>query len=111
MEINNIISEIDAISNGNSEAKKKLIDIIINQTTSEIIKLNINLHNENWAELKKSAHKMKSTFIYLKQPYLIELTDFLRKDSGNDVVMTKKNATEFTNQCKLLIDFLKLTYP
>lgn len=107
MKKNNPLKEIERFAKGEKETKIKLIEILIREVPKNTGQLRENSLNKNWLEVKRFAHKMKSTFILLKMERAIELTELLRTTAGDKVVATKQQVTELENICFELISELK----
>jgi HPt (histidine-containing phosphotransfer) domain-containing protein len=103
---NNVLNQIDILAKGNIDTKEKLINIFVFQTSNDIIKIKDCLQVENWNELKKVAHKLKSSFVYLKMHRPIELSETLSTKSGLDIETIKKYAKELVKICEKTVKIL-----
>ena len=90
----NELKELEKIAGGNKQAKKKLLEIFINQTSEQLIQINSCVVKHNWDELKRITHSMKSTFLYVKMERSIELTELLRTTAGANIKTTKEQVDE-----------------
>jgi HPt (histidine-containing phosphotransfer) domain-containing protein len=107
MKKDNPLNEIEKFAKSDKQTKTKLIEILIRELSQNTKHLEKSLSDENWHEVKRFAHKMKSAFLLLKMKRSIELTELLRITAGEDLVVTKQQVTELENICFDLISELK----
>lgn len=58
-------SYINQLTGDNTELKKKLLNLVIEETPEELAILKKSIDAENWERVRSIAHKMKSSFSYL----------------------------------------------
>jgi HPt (histidine-containing phosphotransfer) domain-containing protein len=104
-----IIQEIERISGGDSQAKKDLIEIFIRQTSELIAQLQVCLLNTDWKEIKKIAHTLKSSFLYIGINQATLLADGIEKKAGTNVEITAQQVQELTTICFQLINELQVS--
>jgi len=107
MKKSNPLQEIEKLAGGDKQTKKELIRIFIHQTSQRVTEMNSYMQSNDWDELKRTAHKMKSSFLYLNMARPIELTDFLMETSGIDIKTTAKHINELSVICLQVISELK----
>ena len=107
MEKSNPIPEIEKIARGNDQTKKELIEIFIRQISKQVKQINDYKEAKDWDELKKIAHTMKSSFLYLRMKRPIELANLLMETSGIEIETTSKQVNELSAICLLVISELK----
>jgi HPt (histidine-containing phosphotransfer) domain-containing protein len=103
----NFLKEIKKRSAGDKQFERELIDIIIRQTSEQLLKIEGCLNNTYWVEIKTHIHKLHSTFLLLKIPRAIELAESVRKTSGVNTETTKKEVNELVIICNQIITELK----
>ena len=107
MKKTNVIQEIKAFSSGDQESERALVEIIISQTSLQLLQITTCLKSNNWDQLKNIAHKLYSTFIFLKIPRAKELTEAIRTTAGTNIEATQKEAIELIEICNDFIFELK----
>jgi len=89
------------------ETKQKLMELLIKQLSHQVQHLQTCILNEDWDEIKKVCHKMKSTFTFLKMSRPSELTEILRNEAGIDILITTQQLHELENICLQIISDVK----
>ncbi len=103
MKKDTLTQKIKEIAAGDKQAEMKLIDIIISQTSSQLLEIENSLNEANWVELKRLVHKMQSTFSILKMKRAKELTETLRETAGINNQASKKEIAEVIEICNQML--------
>ncbi|MEX0812795.1 MAG: response regulator [Chitinophagales bacterium] len=64
---------INTLTGENSALKKKLLDLVLEETPEELVILKSSIENQNWERVRSVAHKMKSSFSYLGMKNILEV--------------------------------------
>ncbi len=104
MKTNISFTEIEKITAGNAQALKELLKIFVNENTKNVKKLEEYLATENWDELKKTAHKIKSSLALVGMMDYHALAEDLEKTAGTNVADTKKKIAQVTEACQNAIN-------
>ena len=106
MKKNKLLVQIEKITQGNSSETNKLIEILIRQTSEKLALLKSCDQESNWKEIKKIAHFLKSNFIALKMQRAIRLSEYLRREAGDNIGETKNQLKELYVICTQIIEDL-----
>jgi HPt (histidine-containing phosphotransfer) domain-containing protein len=93
-------TEIEKITVGDQQLMKQLLAVFVNENTQNIRKMREYLDSENWEELKKVAHKLKSSFALVGQPDYSVLAEEVEKTAGADALDTKNKIARLTEACQ-----------
>src|ERR1700749_5312306 len=92
----NVLKQIEALSRGDLEVKRKLIGIFVFQTIDGVA----NIKAKNWSALKKEIHKLKSSFVHLNLLLPIALIKNLEIRVGENNKNTQKQVKELVVVCE-----------
>lgn len=67
------LSFINALTKENRDLKKKLLEIVLEETPEELVMLKSSIENQNWERTRSVAHKMKSSISYLGLKNILEV--------------------------------------
>lgn len=101
-----IIAEIKNFAEGDKKVQAELIEIIINQFSKHRLLLNKYMEEKNILEIKKIAHFLTSTFIFLKLERPLELVAVLRQQT-HQFSQIETALKELINTCEEIIEVLK----
>ncbi len=104
MKKSNELKELEKLAGGLDIEKKKLLEIFIRQVSTQIEQMNSCLQSNDWKELKRIAHSMKSAFLHIKMKRPIELTELIRTTAGLNAKTTKQQINELEEICSHLIN-------
>ncbi len=100
------ITEINRFANGDKKARTEIIKLITSQLSKQSILLNKYIEEKNTDEIKKTAHFLTSTFLFLKLDSPLELVTDLRNNC-NTVSQIKSKVKELIKICEEIIEGLK----
>jgi HPt (histidine-containing phosphotransfer) domain-containing protein len=83
------LHEIERITNSDPNILKEFITIFINETSLRIEEIEKYLEYDNWNELKKLAHKIKSSLLMVKMTTYVPIAQELEQEAGIDRQKTK----------------------
>src|ERR1700741_1102437 len=89
-----ILQSIKKFSAGNKKIEKELVETIMLHLVQELKEIGKCLNNNDWFGLKKIAHKLTSTFVFLEISRAIELTETIKNTAGIYPKNTKKETSE-----------------
>jgi spore maturation protein CgeB len=104
MKKSNALKAIEKIANGNSQTKRKILELFISQTTKELIDIDTCILTNEWIELKKITHKLHASFLYFNMKEPIRLVEKLTDTAGKEITTTNKQVNELKNICVQLIN-------
>lgn len=64
---------MDSLAGDNDTLKKKLLDLVLEETPEELVTLKAAIETKDWDRVRSVAHKMKSTFSYLGLKKILEV--------------------------------------
>lgn len=103
------MEHLKMMCHNDSDFMKEIIEVFLESTPKNIEEMYESLNTSNYSQLKKDAHKIKSSvsFIGLKSaiPLLKELESLSLEHSDNQIIKEKLN--DFENMVSTTIDFLK----
>jgi len=102
------LHEIEKITNGDKQTMKELLEIFMKEASVQIQGLHDCHQNTNWNELKKTAHKVKSSLLLIGMGIYKPIAEDLENSAGADPEKTKKQVTELTDVYSKAIDELKI---
>ena len=76
------LEEIERITNSDPNILKEFIKIFISETSLRIVEIREHLNNNNWSELKKLAHKIKSSLLMVKMTPYVPIAQELEQNAG-----------------------------
>ncbi|HXB39895.1 MAG TPA: Hpt domain-containing protein [Bacteroidia bacterium] len=96
-------TEIEKITSGDAPAMKQLLQVFIKETTLNTQKMQEYLNAENWEELKKTTHKLKSSLALVGLADYRTLAEDIEKTAGADIESTQKKTAQLTEACQSVI--------
>lgn len=63
---------LDLMSDGDTDMKKMMLEMMLEEIPAEIEKMNALIQEGNWKTLKEVSHKMKSTLSFVGNPEMTE---------------------------------------
>ena len=106
----NELIEIEKIAQGNEDARKKLLELFVKQTTRQLRQMKSFLEQRNWVDLKKTAHSMKSTFVHVKATTHFELVENIMATAGKKISTTTEQVNKLEMICLQLIGEFTVEY-
>jgi HPt (histidine-containing phosphotransfer) domain-containing protein len=73
---------------------RDLMALFVKENAANVQRLQTLLEAQNWPELKKAAHKIKSSFALVGMEEHRVLAEKVEKDGGQDISLTQKNTKE-----------------
>lgn len=64
---------MDSLAGDNDTLKKKLLDLVLEETPEELVTLKAAIETKDWDRVRSVAHKMKSSFSYLGLKKILEV--------------------------------------
>jgi HPt (histidine-containing phosphotransfer) domain-containing protein len=104
MQKSKALQGIEKIAKGNEQTKKELIEIFVRQISLQIEQLQTYLKKNNWEEIKKIAHSIKSSLFYIDLTDGIILAARIEKKAGINVEVTTRQVHELVNKCLRIIN-------
>ena len=100
------LSIIEKITGGKPDRILKYINMYIELASVEITELNAFFEAENWEELERTAHKMKSSAGYMGIAKLVDLASYIEEHiSENDT--SKKELGNKVSEMEELFELVK----
>ena len=78
------LSYLDMISGGNSELKRKIIQMLIDETPDELYNLKQFTREKNWKRVRAVSHKMKAGLTYLGLTHALEWAKRIEENAGTE---------------------------
>ena len=97
-------TQIEKITAGDPQVMKQLLEIFVRENTLALAKIEECLAGGNWSELKKTAHKLKSSLALIGLSDARALAEELEQDAGTDLQQTKKIVLEIKTICLTVVE-------
>jgi CheY-like chemotaxis protein len=78
------LSYLDTVTGGNAELKKKILQMLIDETPDELFSLRQFTREKNWKRVRAVAHKMKSGVTYLGLTKTLDAVKRVEEYSENE---------------------------
>jgi len=101
-------TEIEKITGGNPQVMKELLGIFVKQNGANVQDIEKLFAAQNWNDLKKMAHKLKSSLALVGLPQHRALAEELEHTAGNEIAQTTKLVKELTEATRKVIAEIEL---
>ena len=99
--------ELDKLTGGDAGVMKELLTIFIRENLLRINTIKACQDSKNWKELKRTAHKIKSSFALIGMMQHRALAEELEQVAGDDRVCTDKLIVKLLKACQEAIDHVQ----
>jgi len=99
--------DIEKLTASDPRVMKELLTVFIRENHIHIKKIEAARQSENWKELKKIAHKVKSSFALVGMMEHRALAEKLEEVAGDEPATTKKLTLKLLKACKEAISLVE----
>lgn len=80
---------LEEVTNGNSNYIRQIVELFLKQTPDDISTLQTHIQNQNWDEVRKQAHYLKPTFIYVGAKHIHQQITSIEQSAKQKVSLDK----------------------